>query len=169
MMSADRSAYQQDAAYQQDEVHQILEFAIARQADAGELSREQVFEIADELGISRENLLAAEQDWWLQKQENRERQSFNLHRREKWRKKVIQYLLANSFLVMLDLMLAGGALSWSSWSLYIVVFWGFSLALDSWRYYQTTGEDYERSFSRWRRKRQLKHSMNRLVDKVLKT
>lgn len=154
--------------YQQDEVHQILEIAIARQADAGELSRDQLLEISDELGITRENLLAAEQDWWLKKQELSERQAFDCWRRDKWHKKVIQYLSVNTFLVLLNLMLAGGMLTWSSWSLYVLVFWGLSLVFDGWRYYRRTGEDYERAFHRWRRKRQLKSSVNRLVDKVLK-
>jgi len=48
-------------------------------------------------------------------------------------------VIVNSFLVLLNLVSAGGL----SWSLYIVLFWGLGLGLDTWNTYQYTGEEYE--------------------------
>ena len=51
--------------YQQEDIQQILNLAIARQGDGEEFSREHLVEIAAELGISPDTLLEAEQEWLL--------------------------------------------------------------------------------------------------------
>ena len=152
--------------YPQDDVQQILQIAIARQAESEELTREQLLEIAAELGISSENLQAAEQEWQSRRKELLERQSFNEYRRGKWRQHLIQYLLVNSFLVLLNVLLAANHLP--SWSLYVVLCWGLGLAWDAWKRYQIEGEQYEQAFQWWRRKRQIGRSVNSVLDKVLK-
>lgn len=114
-------------SYHQEDIQQILQIAIARQAHEGEFSREQLLEIAAELNISPECLQAAEQEWLLQQGELQKRQAFNIYRRRRLQKRIGNYIIVNSFLLMLNFFSAGGL----SWSLYVVLFWGLKLGLDS--------------------------------------
>jgi hypothetical protein len=153
-------------SYKQQEVQEILELAIARHAHRDDLSRQQLFEIAEELGISAREVELAEQEW-LQG-EVRERIEFNRYRRISFKQHVIKYLIVNSFIVLIDLVTYGNG-DWTlSFSLYIALFWGMFLTLDGWRAYQTEGKTYEHAFQRWRRRRWLKRSIGVLLDRWLK-
>ncbi|NEQ25675.1 MAG: 2TM domain-containing protein, partial [Microcoleus sp. SIO2G3] len=87
-------------SYQQEDIQQILNLAIARQDNVEEFSHEQLVEIANELGISTATLLEAERDWLLQKGEQQKRQDFNLYRRSKLKRRFGKYLIINSFLMI---------------------------------------------------------------------
>jgi hypothetical protein len=141
------------SCYNQEDVQQILNLAIARQANVEELSREQLVEIASELGISTETLLVAEQEWLVQQEQQQKHYAFNLYRRSQLKKRFGKYLIVNSFFVGLNL-LSGGTLSWS---LYILLFWGLWLGINAWNTYQLQGEEYERAFQKWYRQHQLKN------------
>jgi hypothetical protein len=149
--------------YRSEDAQQILHLAIARQAEAGELSRVQLFEIAAELNISAADLQAAEQDWLSRRGEFEERRAFNLFRRGKFQQRLGRYLIVNLFLILLNLLTAGGL----TWSLYIGLAWGVGVALDAWKTYRMNGEDYEEAFQRWRQKRQIKQTFNNLLNRWL--
>lgn len=151
-------------SYHQEDIQQILQIAIARQAYQGEFSREQLLEIAAELEISPECLQLAEQEWTAQQSDIQKRQDFNKFRRRKLQKRVGNYVIANSFLVLLNLVGTGGL----SWSLYIMLFWGLVLGLDTWNTYQTQGEEYERAFQNWHRQHQIRQTFNTLLNRWLK-
>jgi hypothetical protein len=151
-------------SYHQEDIQQILNIAIARQVHNGEFSREQLLEIAAELEISPECLQAAERDWLVQQSGMQKRQEFNIYRRGKLQKRFGNYLIVNSFLVLLNLIGAGEL----SWSLYILLFSGLGLGFDTWNTYLSHGEDYERAFQRWHRQHQLKQSVNTLMNRWLK-
>lgn len=150
-------------SYHQEDIQQILNIAIARQVHEGEFSREQLLEIAAELEISPETLQAAEREWLVHKSDNRKRQEFDIYRRGKLQKRFGNYLIVNSFFVLLNLV--GGELSWS---LYILLFSGLGLGFDTWNTYLSHAEDYEKAFQKWHRQRQLKQSVNTLMNKWLK-
>ncbi|HAA32911.1 MAG TPA: hypothetical protein DCE56_40835 [Cyanobacteria bacterium UBA8553] len=137
--------------YNQQDIQQILNLAIARQVKDEELSREQLVEIATEIGISTESLLAAEQEWRLQQKKQQKRKNFNIYRHSQLKKRFGKYLIVNSFLVGLNLISVGTL----SWSLYIILFWGMWLGLSAWNTYQLQGEEYEQAFQKWYRKQQL--------------
>lgn len=151
-------------SYHQEDIQQILQIAIARQAYEGEFSREQLLEIAAELEISPDCLQAAEREWLTQQVEIQKRQDFNTYRRGKLQKRVGNYVIVNSFLVLLNLVNAGEL----SWSLYILLFSGLGLGFNTWNTYQSQGEEYERAFQKWYRQHQLKQSFNTLLNKWLK-
>lgn len=151
-------------SYHQEDIQQILQIAIARQAYEGEFSREQLLEIAAELEISPECLQAAEREWLTQQVEIQKRQDFNTYRRGKLQKRVGNYVIVNSFVVLLNLVNAGEL----SWSLYILLFSGLGLGFNTWNTYQSQGEEYERAFQKWYRQHQLKQSFNTLLNKWLK-
>ncbi len=151
--------------YAQDDVQQILQLALAHRSEGGELTKAQVLEIAQEMGISPEELAAAEQEWLAQRGESQEKQIFNQVRREKLKQSAIKYGIVNSFLVLLNLVTAHTL----SWSLPILLLWGLWLALDAWKTFQVEGEDYENAFQRWRLKKQVGQSIGSLADKFFKS
>lgn len=151
-------------SYHQEDIQQILNLAIARQANGGEFSREQLVEIATELGISTDTLLEAERDWQIQQGEQQKRSEFNLYRRGKLQKRVGKYLIVNSFLVGLNFISAGEL----SWSLYILLFWGLGLGLGAWNTYQLQGEEYEQAFRKWYRKHQIAQSIYTRINSWMK-
>ncbi|NEP10813.1 MAG: 2TM domain-containing protein [Symploca sp. SIO2C1] len=148
--------------YRQEDVQQILNLAIARQADQGELSREQLVEIAIELGISTENILQAEEEWMLRQQEQQKRQEFNLYRSIQLKKNFGKFIIINAFLIVINLLSAGQL----SWSLYILLFWGMTLGVKVWNNYQLQGEEYEQVFYKWYRKQQITEVANSIYTRV---
>ncbi|MBD2308142.1 2TM domain-containing protein [Chroococcidiopsis sp. FACHB-1243] len=150
--------------YHQEDIQQILQIAIARQAYEGEFSRQQLLEIAAELEISSECLQLAEQEWLTQQSDSQERQKFNLDRRKRLQKRFGNYGLVNIFFILLDLVSGGGL----SWSLYILLSLSFLLGLDVWNKSQIQGEEYEKAFQNWKRRHQIKRSINSLLDRLLK-
>ncbi|MGL5058465.1 MAG: 2TM domain-containing protein [Microcoleus sp.] len=150
--------------YTSEDAQAILQLAIARREEAGELSRVQLFEIAAELGISETDILAAEQQWLVNRGEFQEKLAFNRYRRGKLRKNVIKYGIINTFLVLLNLVGSHEL----SWSLFILLTWGLGLALNAWNVYQTEGEEYEKAFGRWRLKKQVGESLGTAADKLMK-
>jgi hypothetical protein len=151
-------------SYQQEDIQQILNLAIARQDNVEEFSHEQLVEIANELGISTATLLEAERDWLLQKGEQQKRNDFNLYRQSKLKRRFGKYLIINSFLVGLNF-LSNGQISWS---LYILLFWSLSLGLNTWNTYQLQGEEYEQAFQKWYRKYQLTKSISTRINNWMK-
>ncbi|MDJ0557429.1 MAG: 2TM domain-containing protein [Microcoleaceae cyanobacterium MO_207.B10] len=147
--------------YDQDDAQQILHLALARRSEGGQLTREQVLEIAQEMGISPEDLAAAEQEWLSHRGEFQEKQIFNQLRRERLKQGLIKYGIVNSFLVVLNLVTTHTL----SWCLPILFLWGLWLALDAWKTFQLSGEDYEKAFQRWRLKKQLGQSIGSLAKK----
>ncbi|NET36421.1 MAG: 2TM domain-containing protein [Cyanothece sp. SIO1E1] len=150
--------------YRQDDVQQILQRAIARQSDTDELSRTQLEEIATELGISVDNLQAAEEEWLAYKDEYKERQAFKLHRYHEFQHHLVQYLIVNTFLVLLNFLTTHTL----SWALYVLLAWGLGLALHGWNTLQTQGAKYDAEFQQWRRRRQFKKSLMDLMNRWLR-
>ncbi len=146
------------SSYNQEQLQQILQLAITRQADREEFSREELWEIATELEIPLECMQKAEQDWLSQQLIDQRRQTFNLYRKEKLQQKVAKYAIINVFLVSLNSISS----SHLSWSVYTLLISGMFLSLSAWRTYQSKGEAYEQDFLKWERKRQLKQSVQTL-------
>jgi hypothetical protein len=150
--------------YRQEDVQQILQLAIARQVETEELTRAQLFEIADELGISAADLVLAEQEWQVQCSLSQERQDFNRYRVAKLKQNLTRFAIVNGFLIGFNFLTADHL----TWSLYVVMGWGLPVALNAWKTTQKTGEDYENAFERWCRQRRLKKTVNTLFNRWLK-
>ncbi|GAB1544084.1 hypothetical protein NUACC21_67600 [Scytonema sp. NUACC21] len=152
--------------YSQEDVQQILNLAIARQANdkEKEFSYEQLLEIASELEISPDLIQQAERDWLTTQGEMQQRQAFDIYRQSRFKKRFANYAIVNAFLMSIDL-LGGAGLAWS---LYILVGSGFAVGIDAWKTFQIKGEEYEMAFQRWRRKHQVKKFFNTVVNRWLK-
>lgn len=149
--------------YHYEDVQEILSRAIARQAHTDDLSRGQLLEIAAELGIAPEALQLAEREWFSQKGELQERQVFNVQRRQDFQHHLVKFAIVNAFLVLLNV----AALGTITWALYPILGWGLGLSLHGWNAYHTGGKKYETEFQKWRRRRQIKHSINKLLNRWL--
>ncbi|GAB4292577.1 MAG: hypothetical protein Fur0025_28370 [Oscillatoriaceae cyanobacterium] len=153
-----------EESYTQDDVQQILQLAIARQSpDGGEFSRPQLLEMASDLGISPENLQIAEQQWLSRQGEFKERQLFDDYRRSTLKQNFIRYIIVNSFLILLNLVIFKSA----DLSLSIALLWGLGLALKTWQTYETNEEKYQQAFQKWRLRKQIGQSITTAVDKLI--
>ncbi len=151
-------------SYSQEDIQQILSIAISRQSDDTEFSYEQLIEIAEELEITPEALQQSEIEWRSQNTIVRQKQTFDLYRRNRLKKKIGNYAIANSFFVAIDLLQGDGL----SWALYVLLIWGLKVGLDSWNTYYSNGEEYERAFQRWSGRNQLKQSVTTFVGNLKK-
>ncbi|MGD1905753.1 MAG: 2TM domain-containing protein [Leptolyngbyaceae cyanobacterium] len=151
--------------YLAEEAQAILQIAITRDAEGGELTRPQLLEIAAELGISETTLIEAEKTWQVQRTEQVERTAFNQFRLQRFQHHVIRYGVVNVFLMALNYLAADRL----SWSLYILLIWGLALALQGWNTFRPDDYQNNEAFDKWRRRQQIKRSLNRFMDWLLGT
>jgi hypothetical protein len=152
--------------FSQEEVHEILELAIARQAEnttQTELTRAQLLEIAEDMGIGIMDLELAERKWEVTQGETQERQTFNRYRQDRFQQRLVRYLIVNGALAAIALLSTGQLLGVPL----ILLFWGMFLALDAWNTFWVKGDRYEMAFQKWRRRRLLKRSFGQLIDRFL--
>ena len=133
--------------YNSEQMQQILQKAFARQQQ-GEVSREQIIEIASELGVSSASLQAAEQEWLIQELEVKKRQRFNAQRRGEFKSQLVYFIGVNGFLIVLNLLTSPGYF----WAIFPLLGWGLSLFFSGMKAYQTNGESYEHDFLEWSKK-----------------
>lgn len=150
-------------SYSQEDVQQILQLAIAERPIDGDFSRVQLLEMADELGISSENIAVAEKEWLAKKDEFNERQKFDAFRRNKLKQNFVRYIIVNFFVIGLNLVLFNSA----NFGLTIALLWGLTLALNTWKTYEMDPEEYENALNKWRLKKQIGKSINIAFDRLL--
>jgi hypothetical protein len=148
--------------YTQEDVQHILQIAIAKKNDQGELTRSQLWEIAAELEIDRESLVAAEREWLNQREIDLKKVEFDSYRREQLRHSVVRYLIINGFVMGINLLAAHTL----TWSLYLALILGLPLTLQTWKTLQTKGKAYELAFQRWNLKNEVKQSLSLLWNRL---
>jgi hypothetical protein len=148
--------------YASEDAQQILQIAIAKETESGELTRVQLAEIAAELNIAPETLWSAEREWISLKSESSMQAMFNQQRRQKFQHHLIRYGIFNGFLLLLNL-LAGGY----GFAAFVALSWGIGLAMHGWRAYQSSGYRYQKDFENWRRRQQVKQSVSSLFNRLL--
>ncbi|MEA5462104.1 2TM domain-containing protein [Leptothoe sp. PORK10 BA2] len=157
-----------DKLYAMEDAQRILQLAIAQETESGELSRQQLLEIAEELNISPATLKTAEQEWQIMKGQAEDHRLFQQQRRQKLQSQLVRYGIVISFLVLIDAVTVGGTvLGHLGFSLYVALFWGLGLSLKAWRTLQTSGERYDRDLNKWRRKRTVQQTLNGVVNRFL--
>lgn len=150
-----------ETLYRTEDAQQILKIAIARQAEAGELSRAQLFEIASELNITPSDIAAAEQEWLLQQSEQSERRTFDRIRHDRFLSNCVKSGIISSFFMGMSFLTGWGWLAYPIWFLVV------RLALAAWRTYFLTEEDYRVAFEQWRQRQTLKRSVAGLLNRWL--
>jgi hypothetical protein len=153
--------------YSQEDIQQILNLALTRKNADGDLefSHQQLVEIAEEMDIDLSTLNAAELDWAKSRTSSQQRAEFDLYRRQQFQKGLGKFAITNSFLVALNVIAIGG--TGFLWSVYVLSFWGLSVALTGWNVYQLKGEEYERKFQSWISKRKIRKTIHGTIAKFL--
>ncbi|MEO0647788.1 MAG: 2TM domain-containing protein [Cyanobacteria bacterium J06650_10] len=148
--------------YASEEAQQILQIAIAKETEAGDLTRTQLAEIAAELNIAPETLWSAEQEWIALKSEASQQALFNQQKRQRFHHHLIRYGIFNSFLLLLSI-----AMSWYGLFWFVAIAWGCAATLHGWRAYQSSGYRYQKDFESWQRRQQVKQSVKSLFNRLL--
>ncbi|MEM9807684.1 MAG: 2TM domain-containing protein [Cyanobacteria bacterium P01_D01_bin.56] len=156
-----------DKLYAMEDAQRILQIAIAQETEAGELTQQQLLEIAEELNISPATLQTAEQEWRMMKGQAEDHRLFQSHRRQRLQTQLGRYAIVISFLVLIDVLLPGGIVGSLGFSLFVALLWGLGISLKAWRILQTSGERYERDLDSWRRKRTVRRTINGVVNRFL--
>jgi len=144
--------------YNEESIHNILQLAMSRQGQSGELTRSQLQEIADELGISAVNLAAAEEDWGERCQERSDRYAFDVYRHLQLRQQIVRCVSVCTALSVLNLAINHAL----NWAIYPTLAWSCLITLQAWRTYQHEGEQYDRAFRRWKLGQQIGASFKAL-------
>lgn len=159
--------------YSDEEAEEILRRSIARQAQQGGflsehaaadaqarpgVTPERLQQMAAELGVSPATLQQAEADFRQQRATEEEHRAFRQHRRDEWIEHLVTYVVVNAFLL---------ALNWYrqhaiTWALFPLLGWGIGVALNTLEQFQTSGDDYEKEFLKWRKKR--RRRMKQMTD-----
>lgn len=153
--------------YASEEAQQILQIAIAKETEVGELTRTQLAEIAAELNIAPETLLSAEREWIALKSESGQQYLFNQQRRQNFQHHLIRYGIVNSFLLLINLLF--GWFGGYGFAAFVALGWGIGLALHGYKAYQSSGYRYQKDFEKWQRRQQVKQSVRSLFNRLINT
>ncbi len=134
--------------YSEEQVDQILRYALAKRTNGQNLTKQQVYEIASDMGVSEADFLTAVQEWQSTQAVRKELLEFDKYKKKSFQSNVLKYAIVNSFLVALNLVTSGKI----GWAVYPLLFWGLGVALDAWVTYQTESDEYEKQFHKWLRK-----------------
>ena len=110
--------------YSNEDVQQILRQATTLQQE-NYISREQLREIASEVGISADILQKAEQEWVSQRETTQKKAKARSRRRLGFQLHLIPYIAASAFMVLLNLTTTPRCF----WSVYPILGWGLGVTL----------------------------------------
>jgi hypothetical protein len=134
--------------YSEEQVDQILRYALAKRTNGQNLTKQQIYEIAADMGVSEADFLASVQEWQAQQGIKQEKAEFDIYVKKTFRANFLKFAIVNGFLVALNLLTSGKI----GWALYPLIFWGLAVALDAWVTYQTDSDEYEKKFRKWQGK-----------------
>ncbi|MEM9272475.1 MAG: 2TM domain-containing protein [Cyanobacteria bacterium P01_F01_bin.143] len=158
------SSVQYPVSYTTEDIQHILQIAIARQGEDDQLTRQQLWEIAEELDLDLQTIQAAETDWLQLKTIQQKHQAFDRYRYDCFKQKLVKYAVINAFLTAINFFV----LNFAPWSIVILLIWSSAIALNGWKTYHLQGEEYERAFQRWNFQNEVKKTVNGLWQRLYK-
>ncbi len=148
--------------YSEEQVDQILRYALAKKTNGQDLTRQQVYEIASDMGISEADFLASVQEWQSKQSVRKEQVKFDKYKKKSFQSNLLKFAIVNSFLVTFNFSTSGGI----GWAIYPLLFWGLGVSLDAWVTYQSESEEYEKQFQKWLRKQKRDQLTAQLTGKL---
>jgi hypothetical protein len=138
--------------YSEEDVKEILERALTLQGR--EFSREHLVEMAEELGISEEQLEIAEQRWLEERGTREERAAFLAERRREAVRSLAVYAVVAVFIYLAFLSRLFILPVIAMVAVIPMFFAGLILIVEvSQAFFQTEGEGFDREYEKWLRKR----------------
>ncbi len=154
-----------DALITEEDVDEVLKLALRKQGRADQDLRARLVEAAEELGISPAELLQAEEEYALCKEERKEFHEFKQRQVREFREHFFAYIIINSLLVAINWITAGTV----NWAIWPILGWGIGLAFHAWGSLNSGSESFQEEFSNFRRRRRRKldeERSNRLPTNV---
>jgi hypothetical protein len=118
---------------------------------------EELVEMTHELSIPSRTWWGTEQRWLDERENEEEERVFRAYRRQLLRLHLVLYIGVAGFAILWSLF-PGGV---PSWAIYPLLAWGIGVAAHIWAVSKNQGDEYERSFQRWRFHRQMAHKRER--------
>jgi hypothetical protein len=144
-----------------DDIEQILRIAVSKAGVGDNRSlRERLMMTANELGLSEEQVIAAEKEWEERKLQQRELSEFMEKERTSFFGHLTGYLIVNAFLIGIDV-ISDGRFEWAMWPL---LGWGIGLAFHAVATFFQKSEMFQEEFQewrKWRRERRRTHGRGR--------
>lgn len=135
--------------YSEEAAREILRQAMEEETKGKDFSHEQLEAMANELGISPESLVRAEQRWLddaPQRAMREEIAAFERHRQWTWRTSLTMFVIGAIFLFLLNLVTSPG--TW--WVIYPMLGGGVGMIIYTWMVRQKEGPIYEQELAQWR-------------------
>jgi len=148
--------------YSEEQVDQILRYALAKRTNGQNLTKQQVYEIASDMGVSEADFLVSVQEWQSKQSIRKEQVEFDKFKKKSLQSNFLKYAIVNSFLVALNFFTSGKI----GWAIYPLIFWGLAVALDAWVTYQSESQEYEKQFQKWLRKQKLDQLTAQITGKL---
>jgi len=158
------SSVQYPEAYTTEDIQHILQIAIARQGEDDQLTRQQLWEIAEELDLDPQTIQAAETDWLQLKTIQQKHLVFDRYRYDCFKQKLVKYAVINAFLLVINF----SVINFAPWSIVILLVWSSAIALNAWKTFHLQGEEYERAFQRWNFQNEVKKTVSGIWQRLYK-
>lgn len=133
-----------ERSYSEEDAEAILR--LATRETGGGIPESKLLQMAEELGISPEQLSRATAKYSAQKVENDERAEFQRHQRDEMRSHLSVYAVVNLFLFLIDFM-RDQRVDWAFWPL---LGWGIGVGCHVASHLFATDRDREQAFQKWR-------------------
>lgn len=142
-----------------EDVEQILRLALRQSTGGSSLAlRERLRASASELGISEEQLEAAERQYRATKERDREFEQYKREERNGFYGHLIPYVLVNIFLAAMAIG------DHESWYIYPLFGWGIGLAIHAFAALNTKSAHFQKEFESWRAKKRFEREQARAAD-----
>jgi hypothetical protein len=82
--------------YSEEQVDQILRFALAKRTNGQNLTKQQVYEIASDMGVSEADFLASVQEWQSKQSIRKEQVEFDKFKKKSLQSNFLKYAIVNS-------------------------------------------------------------------------
>lgn len=147
--------------YSEEEARQILDRAMGLQLHGREFSQSHLVQMAEDLGITEEQLQAAEESWLADRVSDQERHQYIRVRHQEFKKHLMIYAIVNTFIFLLNIVLFIWLRIPVPFFIFPLLGWGIAVAINAWEAYQTEGDEFERAFLSWRKKQRLRQQLHR--------
>lgn len=133
--------------FDEGDVHEILKRAVSIQETEAATLQTRLAMAADELGISRESIEKAQEQWAKEKAIQRKEQLAAKKRLQEFKIHLATFVVINAFFALLNVLTWGEGKNREPWVLYILVAWGLGLAVHAitLKFPDITGQDSEES------------------------
>ena len=134
--------------YSEEQVDQILRYALAKKTHGQSLTKQQIYEIASDMGVSEADFVVSVQEWQSNQSLSKEQIEFDKYKKKSFKSNLLKFAIISSFFIALNVFTFNSV----GWVIYPLAFWGLGVALDAWVTYQPESDEYEKQFQKWLRK-----------------